>query len=416
QISPKFTEETLLTILKRATGSDSIKLIKYEVSGDTTRGGDSYLSTLVRMKIEGLIDNKSYPVSIVIKTLPKNIGRRKTFRSCDFFKNEVSFYNEVLQKFMVFQNEKKPKNPFYEIPRCLYALADGENDFIALEDVSIHGFESGDRMEGVNFDHCAAVLKTLGRFHALSLAVKDQDPEGFKIISSKVKETYWHEDFKSWYYGQFEKFKKICLEAVSKEYPNSVYEEKFKHFADDTLYDQLSELAKAKTPYAVIGHGDTWAPNFMFTYTDEQKKCIKDIRMIDFQLARYGSPINDLSFYIFSCTTQEFRCSHFKELMKVYYSSVSEFLQDLGSSPDDVFSHEAFEKEMLTYMKFGLGFSLESVPFSLMDESEASNLDLIEGNEAVPIEKVWNVAPLKTKEARLRIADNFKFAVDNGYL
>ena len=95
QISPKFTEETLLTVLKRASGSDDIKLAKYEMIGDSTRGGDSYLSSLFRMKIEGVLNKKLHSVSIIIKGLPKNIGRRKTFRSTDFFRNEVAFYNEV---------------------------------------------------------------------------------------------------------------------------------------------------------------------------------------------------------------------------------------------------------------------------------------------------------------------------------
>ena len=221
---------------------------------------------------------------------------------------------------------------------------------------------------------------------------------------------------KGWYQGQFKRFCDIASDAVTKEYPNSIYEERLKKFIDDNLYEHLSELAKPKSHFAVIGHGDTWAPNFMFAYNGDSKSDIKGIQMIDFQLSRYGSPILDLSFFIFSCTSQELRLAHFKELIKIYHSSLSELLQELGSSPDDVFSYEAFEKEMLTYMQFGLGFSFESVPFSLMDESEASDLDLIEGDEAVPIEKVWNVAPLKNKEGRLRVANNIKFAVDNSYL
>ena len=66
-------------------------------------------------------------------------------------------------------------------------MADGNNDFIALEDVSTYGYESADRMKGVDFDHCALVLQTLGRFHALSLAMKDQDPKGFERIAKSVK-------------------------------------------------------------------------------------------------------------------------------------------------------------------------------------------------------------------------------------
>lgn len=73
----------------------------------------------------------------------------------------------------------------------MYALADGENDFIVLEDLSPAGYMTADRTEGLDFDHCAAVLQTLGRFHALSFAMKDQDPEGFKTVVSYVKVCLW---------------------------------------------------------------------------------------------------------------------------------------------------------------------------------------------------------------------------------
>jgi hypothetical protein len=46
---------------------------------------------------------------------------------------------------------------------------------------------AANRTEGLDFDHCAAVMQTLGRFHALSFAMKDQDPEGFKTIATCLK-------------------------------------------------------------------------------------------------------------------------------------------------------------------------------------------------------------------------------------
>jgi hypothetical protein len=69
-------------------------------------------------------------------------------------------------------------------------LADGENDFIVLEDLSPTGYVTADRTKGLDFDHCVAVLQTLGRFHALSFAMKDQDPEGFKTVVNCVKVCY----------------------------------------------------------------------------------------------------------------------------------------------------------------------------------------------------------------------------------
>lgn len=56
-----------------------------------------------------------------------------------------------------------------------------------MEDLSPAGYVTADRTKGLDFDHCIAVLQTLGRFHALSFAMKDQDPEGFKTVASCVE-------------------------------------------------------------------------------------------------------------------------------------------------------------------------------------------------------------------------------------
>lgn len=60
----------------------------------------------------------STKANLVIKIMPNNIGRRKTFRSFDFFRNELNFYNKVWKKFQEFQAEKTDlQNPFVDIPK-----------------------------------------------------------------------------------------------------------------------------------------------------------------------------------------------------------------------------------------------------------------------------------------------------------
>ena len=53
-------------------------------------------------------------VQLVIKSMPKNVGRRKTFRSSDFFRNEVNFYNNIIKGFNEFQDKRKGFRTFVE--------------------------------------------------------------------------------------------------------------------------------------------------------------------------------------------------------------------------------------------------------------------------------------------------------------
>jgi hypothetical protein len=96
QISTKFTEETLMSILRKASGTENVQLVHYEVARGSTRVGDSYLSTLKRLRVDGMANNKPYSLPLIVKGLPASIGCRKTFRSAELFQNEAAFYNEVM--------------------------------------------------------------------------------------------------------------------------------------------------------------------------------------------------------------------------------------------------------------------------------------------------------------------------------
>lgn len=75
----------------------------------------------------------------------KNPHARKLFRATEFFRNEINFYTKIIPIFEKFQNEKNLKNPFIEYPKYLASYCDGENDFIALQDVSIFGYKAPER-------------------------------------------------------------------------------------------------------------------------------------------------------------------------------------------------------------------------------------------------------------------------------
>lgn len=117
---------------------------------------------------------------MVVKAMPQNVGRCKTFRSADFFRNEAHFYKHVLPAMCDFQNRRGitgTPEAFTEFPKCLFTYIDGTNDFIAMEDLCVDGFGSASRQDGIDYEHCRLIMKTLGKFHALSLAMGDQEPD-----------------------------------------------------------------------------------------------------------------------------------------------------------------------------------------------------------------------------------------------
>lgn len=93
-VSKKFTESILKSILIEETGEKDAEVTGWDFR-EAGAVGDSYLSTVDYITIHGNASGKDVSTKIVVKSLPQNMGRRKTYRSTDFFYNEVKFYTEV---------------------------------------------------------------------------------------------------------------------------------------------------------------------------------------------------------------------------------------------------------------------------------------------------------------------------------
>lgn len=161
-----------------------------------------------------------------------------------------------------------------------------------------------------------------------------------------------------------------------------------------------------------FGHGDCWTPNFLTRYTDDGKP--EAIKVIDFQLARVASVGVDLSFFIYSCTSQALREKHYDALLRAYFESATDIIQDLGADADKVISWQDLLDELKQFGRFGCGMGIESLPMSLLEDDEVADLDEITENSVLT--DVWNIKPFAEPAKRQRIADIFKHAVDQGYM
>ncbi|CAG9135702.1 hypothetical protein JYU34_020286 [Plutella xylostella] len=376
--------------------------------------GDSYMSEVIKIKIHGKNPKTAVPkhVQVILKTIPKGLCRRLTLRSDQFFENEIRFYQDVLPALVKFQSTKNLKDPFVNYPRVFDSYTDGENDYIILGDATLENFVSAVRQEGIDIEHCKVTLKTFAKFHAMSFAMKDQDPKGFKRISNCVFETYYHERYWPRYKKFWDRLCKIAIDAVEKEYPDSIYLNKIKQFATPEAYKKCIDAACNTDETGVISHGDAWTTNFLYKY---DKQVPVDAKMIDFQLARCASPVLDISFFIYACTTQELRLKHYDELMKYYYDALASQIDEMGSDSKRVYSWDKYQEEVKKYSFFGLSCSMESTPLTVLDAEDAVDMD-VPGDKAIDVDDFWKIGYFKTKEGRLREANNVVHCVDYGYI
>ena len=169
------------------------------------------------------------------------------------------------------------------------------------------------------------LMKALGKFHAISFALKDQQPEKLNELTNLIPERFWtiwtSPKSESFYLSMLKRLKNVLKEENRLDLL-----EKFEKIVGDDFATSVFQLVSgaAAEPYAVICHGDVTINNTMFS-KDENGRPI-DIQLFDWQLSRYASPVIDLVLYLFCSFTKEQRDEHYTDLLKIYHQSLSDLL------------------------------------------------------------------------------------------
>lgn len=142
-----------------------------------SKPGDGFNSDLLSITIADNISDMK--LNIVCK-------RCIDLNSSIFFKREVLFYNELMPLLIKFQDEKnlEKKYQFSSYSICYGATADDDRKHyvVIMEDIRVKGFEMRNRAEITPIENIRLVMSELGKFHGLSIAMKDQRPEQLKIF------------------------------------------------------------------------------------------------------------------------------------------------------------------------------------------------------------------------------------------
>ena len=265
-------------------------------------------------------DDSSRTVSLILKTAYDNEMFQVMMKSHNVFQAEAAMYSEVIPEF-----EKIYRDVGLEVkfgPKS-YTL-DTEENYILLEDLKPKGFINVNRLEGLDMEHTHAVLKKLAQWHAVSavrVATKGLYPP---IISL----SYFKEECLPMMKGMFQTVANTQLECLKNFSGSELYYEKMLE-QKDCQVDRLFKASKVDpNDFNVLNHGDCWSNNVMFKHDAFGK--IKETCLIDFQMPKYGSPAQDLYYFLLSSTNYELKIKHFDYFIKYYYNELSEHLKLLN--------------------------------------------------------------------------------------
>jgi len=280
--------------------------------------GDNYLGVVWRLQAAS--DSKR---SLVVKLPPQNRVRRKQFFARPCFLRETAAYEVFLPLTALIQDKWKiiGDDRFRQHALCFGTRQDEPNECIVLEDLSCAGFSLHNRFLDLSVEHVRRVMLTYAKLHAISLAGKRQLPEKMQQLQQLVDIFEQRRDDHA--LGvYFENLKESALSALLAPADDAYRVRLEAYFARGSYFELLLPLVSGFNcePFAVICHGDCWNNNILYKSTERGE--LEDVRLIDWQLMRYASPVTDLAYFLFTCTSRRFRQRHLENMLEDYYEEL----------------------------------------------------------------------------------------------
>ncbi|KAH8353396.1 hypothetical protein KR084_010732 [Drosophila pseudotakahashii] len=211
------------------------------------------------------------------------------------------------------------------------------------ENVTVRDFRPGNRHRPYNLAETVLVLHSLAQYHALPIALRLKRPQVY-------------EEYVRPYFKKFDMNGNI--DATEKEQMNDEILKDIALVSSDErdvkrvkeLLDIFDAFQAGKDvedgPFTTLVHGDLWINNMMLKYgmTDEEGTPIK-VKIVDFQIAQYGSLVHDIIFLLFSSVDVNVLEDNYYNFLTLYYNA---FIQTLRSVDVDTSNYtlEIFLEEV----------------------------------------------------------------------
>lgn len=177
--------ETIRTTLQQVlTGELRSEAIDVNIEAGS-KIGDNYMGVVYRVNArlsksdDDENEGEKSSINVILKVAPTGKARRDAFATHEIFLREIVMYDEVLPMFRQFQESNgiiPETDGFHEVPKCYKTLSNDIEETLIFEDLRENQFEMFDRFEQIGIDHVRLIMVALGKYHALSFALRVRSP------------------------------------------------------------------------------------------------------------------------------------------------------------------------------------------------------------------------------------------------
>ncbi|XP_058454916.1 uncharacterized protein LOC131432586 [Malaya genurostris] len=391
----------VIEAIKEHVAALGMKDPKFDISSGS-RNGDSYSGDVYRIvvspdekevedcrnnNVDGAITELPKVISVIAKVAPTSQLRRSLYNSSAHFQREKYIFDIVLPTFEKFQETRglKPSRMFNHYPTVIASDCSEGREFILLEDLSGQGFHNFQRTEPLDYDSVSQILVYLAQFHAVSFAMKDQAPEIFEKIIDQLRETIFvaplHSSFEGFLKRQVDYAMKTLEHCPAKG--DADVGRRLFQFRDE-YGPSMVECVENRAD-VVICHGDCWISNILFR--QRNKQIPNELKFLDWQVSRCGTPVIDLSYFLFCCTDTDLR-TRLPELLRKYHTALLERIDELGSDGRKLFPFETLQLHLKKFARFGFGMALMTLHTTCCVEKDLPDISAaLESSELVDLDK-----------------------------
>lgn len=348
---------------------------------------------------------------------------KMTFNELVFYKKILPFYESFLKECGSTVTANWTAKFYYGFFDICSNFSDGKHEegVFVFEDLTYGGYQMGPR-DKLDEKHITVMIEAIAKLHATSYAVKIQNRDKF----DKFIGTFRAFTFTSEKRNVHDVFYDVAFERLQKHVSSTVHDEDFKR-AVNLLYEKSSKKSSTQIQksldvdpvFNVILHGDYIRNNVMFKYDANGHPTT--VKMFDFQLVKYASPVLDLSFCLYMNFDPDLYESCWDKILKFYHetliSSIAEILKiDEDDEVLQPFNFKLFLKHFSDYAFYGVIVTSWFLPIML---SDLETCDQIEREFELNIlsdkakEVVMPAGGLKAIE---RVTEIVKHAFKKGYL
>ncbi|KAH8417167.1 hypothetical protein KR222_005492 [Zaprionus bogoriensis] len=306
-----------------------------------TQPGENYTSVMVRVIVDIEVkDGSEQTVSYILKTTLDSDKGGSLIEGMNLFPKEKQMYQDYIPKFV-----KLYKDAGVDIelaPKCVHVEESSKGIVLVLEDLKRQKFQNIDRLKGFDMAHMRRVLLKLAEFHAASAVLHEQNGPYEAMFNTSLYNEANRE--------LFENLGKLRIEQYIKamrQWQMPDVEDYIKRLPSPSEYFDIGIALNTvdESEFNCLNHGDMWCNNIMFADEGAEERTL----FVDLQIAKWGSPAQDLWYLITSSVSLDIKVTEFDQFVYIYHTRLVECLKLLKYS-----KHIPTLRELhITMIKYG---------------------------------------------------------------